>query len=80
MIRISVSYEKGDCYTCDDVTKIVYTDVIGTEMTVEGEELLNHHSPSEEHFGYIPQMVPEVFPARVSELLTFTKRNVILSP
>lgn len=45
MIRISVSYERGDCYTCDDVTKIVYTDVIGTEMTVEGEELLNHHFP-----------------------------------
>lgn len=45
MIRIAVSYEKGNCYTCDDVTKIVYTDVIGSEITVEGNDLLTHHFP-----------------------------------
>lgn len=45
MIRLVVSYEKGNYYECDNVERIVYNDFVGNEVSVEGDALLSHHFP-----------------------------------
>lgn len=45
MIKVVVTYAKGKDFERENVVKVSYKDESGTELTVEGDDILNHRFP-----------------------------------
>jgi len=46
MIKVQVVYGRGKPFERDNVTKILYANDDGVEVTVEGDDLLTHRFPT----------------------------------